>query len=262
MKKKTLIVFLLLLTCSHAVWANTLDKDKRSFYELRIYHAANSQQLALLDQYLQQAFVPALHGMGYKTVGVFKSITNDTAADKKVYVLIPHTSVEAFVKLPNALEKNTVLQQNGKDYINAAYNQPPFTRFETVLMKAFEGAPQLSQPQLTSPKAQRIYELRSYEGPTEKLYRNKVQMFNKGDEVGLFKRLGFNAVFYAEVLSGSRMPNLMYMTTFDDMPAREAHWKAFSSDPYWKELSAKPEYQHNVSHADILFLTPTDYSDI
>jgi hypothetical protein len=86
-------------------------------------------------------------------------------------------------------------------------------------------------------------------------------MFNDGNEVALFKRLGFNAVFYAEVLAGSHMPNLMYMTTFNDKADRDRHWTAFSSDPEWKTLVATPEYQHNVSKADILFLHPTVYSD-
>src|SRR5215217_5987049 len=105
--------------------------------------------------------------------------------------------------------------------------------------------PAMAVPQLSSAKAQRIYELRSYEGPTEKLYLNKVQMFNQGGEVPLFKRLNFNAVFYASVLAGSRMPNLMYMTTFENRAEREAHWKTFTDDAEWKKLSSMPEYQHN-----------------
>jgi len=46
------------------------------------------------------------------------------------------------------------------------------------------------------------------------------------------------------------------------MASREAHWKTFSADAEWKKLSALPEYQHNVSKADIVFLHATDYSDI
>ena len=115
---------------------------------------------------------------------------------------------------------------------------------------------------LQGPAAERIYELRSYEGPTEKYFANKVRMFNQGGEIELFNRLGFNAVFYASVISGAHMPNLMYMTIFDNMTAREAHWKAFGDDPFWKKLSALPEYQHNVSHIDIVFMHPTAYSDL
>jgi hypothetical protein len=57
------------------------------------------------------------------------------------------------------------------------------------------------------------------------------------------------------------MPNLMYMTTFNSKQDREEHWKAFSNDAYWKKLSSMPEYQNNVSKADIIFLRPAAYSD-
>jgi hypothetical protein len=86
-------------------------------------------------------------------------------------------------------------------------------------------------------------------------------MFNEGDEIGLFSRLKFNAVFYADVLSGSRMPNLMYMTSFENMDERNAHWKSFSSDPQWKRLSSMPEYQHNVAKLDIILLNALPFSD-
>jgi len=122
--------------------------------------------------------------------------------------------------------------------------------------------PALTGSKLTAPKSERVYELRSYEGPSEKYYKNKVRMFNQGGEISLFARLGFNGVFYSEVLVGSKMPNLMYMTSFNNMQSRDEHWKAFGDDPEWKTLSAKPEYQHNVSHADIIFLRPTEFSEL
>jgi hypothetical protein len=53
----------------------------------------------------------------------------------------------------------------------------------------------------------------------------------------------------------------MYMTSFENKAAREEHWKTFVSDRYWKNLSSMPEYQNNVSHIDISFLYPADYSD-
>ena len=117
-------------------------------------------------------------------------------------------------------------------------------------------------PKLTSPHTEHIFELRSYESATEKLYANKVQMFNRGGEIPLFKRLNFNAVFYAEVISGCHMPNLMYMTSFENKNVRDEFWKTFGSDPEWKHLSSMPEYQHNVSKADIILTHPTAYSDL
>ena len=110
---------------------------------------------------------------------------------------------------------------------------------------------------------EKVYELRSYEAPSEKLYWNKVDMFNKGDEIGLFKRLGFNAVFYGEVLAGSHMPNLMYMTSFENMNDRNEHWKTFGNDPQWKKLLADPTYlKGNVSRNDTWLMKATAYSEL
>jgi hypothetical protein len=151
--------------------------------------------------------------------------------------------------------------QNGKEYLDAPSHNTPYVRMENILLKAFELAPKMNLPKLTGQKTERVFELRSYESGTEKLFRNKVEMFNQGGEIKLFERLNFNAIFYGEVLSGSRMPNLMYMTSFEDRADRDAHWKTFGSDPEWKRLSALPQYQKNVSKIDIMLLNATEYSD-
>jgi hypothetical protein len=57
------------------------------------------------------------------------------------------------------------------------------------------------------------------------------------------------------------MPNLMYMTTFNNKADRAAHWQAFNTAPAWLTLKALPEYQRNTSKSDILFLYPVEYSD-
>jgi hypothetical protein len=46
------------------------------------------------------------------------------------------------------------------------------------------------------------------------------------------------------------------------MASRDQHWKDFSADPFWKKLVAEPQYQHNVSHVDIVFLHPAPYSEL
>jgi hypothetical protein len=250
-----IFIGLLVLSLSSMLKAHAVP-PKKDYYNIIVYHLKDAAQEARVDSYLKDAYLPALHKAGIKTVGVFKPVGNDTTADKRIYVFIPGTSVEQLLRLPAQVAN----LQN--DYTNAAWDQPAYLRMESIILEAFPGMPQMAVPALTSPKSERVYELRSYESASEKLHQNKVQMFNKGDEVGIFKRLGFNAVFYADVLSGSHMPNLMYMTTFDNMAAREEHWKAFSNDPQWKKLLPLPEYAHNVSHQDIIFIRPTEYSEI
>lgn len=248
------------LACFFTVAAVFASAPARNYYHLKIYHYKTQAQENTIEKYLQQAYIPALHRAGIKSVGVFKPVTQvDTA--KLLYVFTPFQSWDKLMGLDQRLASDATYLTDGKDYIDAAYNEQPYTRLETIILQAFPGMPSTAVPDLSANKADRVYELRSYESPTEKLNVNKVTMFNVGDEIGLFKRLGFNAVFYSEVIAGSHMPNLMYMTTFNSKEDRDKHWDAFNKDAYWKTLSAKAEYQHNVSHADIIFLRPADYSD-
>jgi hypothetical protein len=234
---------------------------KLEYYALITYRIKNPVQEVAVEQYLKQA-LPALHRLGHKNIGVFKPVASDTAAfGKMIWVLIPFASLNDYEKTMSKLEQDTQLQQAGAAYWNAKHDEHPYERIEISLMRAFANMPVMQTPKLTGSRTERVYELRSYESPTEKLYRSKVKMFNAGDEIGLFARLGFNAVFYAEVLSGNRMPNLVYMTTFENMASRDAHWKAFVADPQWKQLLTIEEYKNTVSKADIWLLTPTDYSD-
>jgi len=234
---------------------------KKEFYELKIYHFKDKEQEDRLDKFLQNAYLPAMHRKGFKKVGVFKPLDNDTASDKRIYVFIPYKSFDQIIKIRDELEKDKEFQASGSDYINTAYNTPTYVRMESIILQAFPEMPSFKAPSFSNSPSERIYELRSYEGATEKLYKSKVKMFNEGGEVKLFNRLGFNAVFYAEVLVGSRMPNLMYMTTFENKPVRDQHWASFSADEEWKKLSAMQEYKNNVSRNETIFLHPTEYSD-
>lgn len=251
-----------LIACLFTVQSSFAKGGDRQFYEIKIYHLANQEQVKTTDNYLKDAYLPALHRAGISNVGVFKPIGNDTAKDMRIYVLIPMASMKQYTDLPGKLSKDPALASAGKDYIEASYKTSPYKRIETLLLQAFVDMPKLKLPALSGEKQDRVYELRSYEGATEKLYLNKVHMFNEGKEIDIFHRLKFNPIFFAEVLAGGNMPNLMYLTSFENKASREEHWKAFGADTEWKRLSSMPFYQHNVSKADILFLYPVSYSDI
>ncbi|MEJ7739055.1 MAG: NIPSNAP family protein [Chitinophagaceae bacterium] len=233
----------------------------KEFYEIRIYHLKDKAQEDRVDQFLQTAFLPALHKNGIKKVGVFKPVGNDTAADRRIFVLIPFNSLQQVTSIGQRLEKDPAFTSAGKDYFEAPFNNPPYTRIETIHLEAFPDMPQMQLPALKGPKSERVYELRSYESATENLHISKVKMFNEGGEIRIFKKLGFNAVFYARAISGSYMPNLMYMTTFENKAVRDEHWKAFFADPEFVKLAAMPEYKNTVSKNVTMFLEPVDYSD-
>ena len=233
----------------------------RQFYQLKTYILANEEQVQMTDSYLKDAFLPALKKFNIGPVGVFKPIPVATDSLSKILVLIPFASLTQMQVLEDALQQDKTYLNAGKTYIQAAHDQPAYQRMESVILQAFKNMPVLKAPMYETPRNQRVYELRSYESPSENYYKNKVEMFNEGGEVQLFDDLKFNAVFYGEVISGPKMPNLMYLTTFSDQESRDSHWKAFGDSPEWKAMSSLPKYQNNVSHIDITFLFPTEYSE-
>jgi len=251
-----ILIIILLLSFSVSSFAVSPD-----YYQIQIFRLNGNEQEAKVDNYLKEAYLPALHRAGISKVGVFKPIESDTLAGKRIYVWIPFKSLGHFAKIQEVLTKDRVYQAKGIDFLGAPFNQVPFRRKESILLKAFPHAPNFMIPTHKTPPADRIYELRSYEGPTENLFRQKVKMFNEGGEIKLFKRLDFNAVFYAEVISGSTMPNLMYLTTFADMPTHDKRWATFRADTEWKTLSALDEYKNTVSNSVKQLLHPTNYSD-
>jgi hypothetical protein len=246
-------LFLFLLSCGSA------DHD---YYQIKIFTLSDTIQEERMDQYLKAAYLPALHRAGIEKAGVFKPIEEDTVAGNIIILWIPFRSLEQFEELPERLNNDEKYLAAGKDYIDASFDNAPYKRIESTLLKAFRYMPQFAAPALSSPSEERIYELRSYESATDRLFERKVEMFNEGGEMELFRKLEFNVVFYGEVISGSSMPNLVYMPAFTDMTARQEHWDAFRNHPDWKTLSGMKEYENTVSHITAYLLHPTDYSDI
>jgi len=202
-----------------------------------------------------------MHRAGINNIGVFKPVQTDTASGKLVYVFIPYKTSEQYFNVITALEKDKVYAEAGKEFLDAPYDDPPFTRYESVFMKAFSFMPEMKAPVYTTPRNERIYELRSYESATIEKARKKIHMFNEGGEMAIFEKIGSNAVFYGQVLFGSLKPRLMYMTTYANMKSHDEHWAAFRAHPDWKVLSAKDEYKNTVTKANPYLLYPTDYSD-
>jgi len=257
MRLKNILFTVSLLVCLFISESVYSKNSNRYYYQIKIYHLENKAQEDRVDKFLKDAYLPALHRAGIKHIGVFKEISPDST-DRLIYVFIPFQKLDQFQNINRKLENDKKYLLTGKDYLNAVYNDASYTRIESILLEAFSGMPEPAVPDLTTSKSERFYELRSYESPSESYSANKIKMFNEL-EIEIFKKLDFNAVFYGQVLSGSKMPNLMYMTTFANKADRDMHWAAFT--PEYNKIKFLPEYQNNVSKNNKVFLYPTDYSD-
>jgi hypothetical protein len=233
-------------------------KSGQEFYELRVYSLKNGQQQKLVENYFQNAAIPALNRIGNKNIGVFTELKPE--GQTKLYALIPYNSWDDFLTVQDKLADDKVYLEAGQPYLNAPATEPAYERIESSLLKAFAHSPKLHVPE----QKPRIFELRRYEHASESAGKKKLEMFNDAGEIDIFKRLGFNPVFFGETLIGELRPNLIYMVTFDDMAAHDSHWKAFGSDPEWKKVSAIPDYADVklVSRITSTFLTPSACSQI
>jgi hypothetical protein len=195
---------------------------------------------------------------GSKNIGVFTEYL--AQGFTKLVAVIPFNSLEDYFNLPDKLASDSVYQQAGADYLNAQATEPAYERIESSLLKSFAYMPKLEAPE----KKPRIFELRRYESHNETAGKKKIEMFNQGGEIAIFKRVGLTPVFFGETLIGPLRPNLTYMLTFDNMEEHDLNWKAFGSDPEWKKISAIPEYTNAriVSNITRTFLIPTAFSQI
>jgi hypothetical protein len=233
----------------------------REYYELRKYQLQSGPQTKLLQSYLADALIPALTRLGFSPIGAFTlDIGPETPA---TYLLIPSTTLESLVTAELQLAKDEEFMKVAAPFWNAPAIAPGFTRIESSLMIAFEGHPRLVVPPVTAQKSKRVFQLRTYESPSQQDHQRKVEMFHSG-EFEIFERAGFWQVFYGDTLIGPRLPQLTYMVSFPDISEIDVKWAAFRSDPQWLKLSALPKYSSEaiVGNISNLILRPASFSQI
>ncbi len=148
--------------------------EKRELFQLKAYTFENVAQEQLTHDYLQKAFIPALKKLKIERVGVFKTRPNEKDTLNQLIVLIPFNDFAQFESLDQKLTQDADYLMRGKDYLKASYDKAPYIRISSTLLKAFKDMPILKPSPLDAPRTERVYELRSYQSPTEELYRNKV----------------------------------------------------------------------------------------
>jgi hypothetical protein len=242
------------------------DAPGKQLIELRTYHFASQDKLRRFEEFFSHA-APAFARAGVSTVGLFKLLAKDNpdlelgADATDLYELLAHESFDAFLSLPQRLISDTEFLQAGAAIFLAPKSDPAFTRYESSLMIGFDQWPRVVVP-AASKSEKRVLQLRTYESHSTERARKKIEMFNEGGEIAIFKRVGMNPVFFGQTLVGSKQPNLTYMLAFDDDAALKNAWNAFRGDPDWKKLSADEAYKDTVTTITNLILRPAAGSEI
>ncbi len=254
-----LAAFALVLALGPGQRLAAADTGSPQYYELRTYTTKSEAQQKLINDYWQKAAVPAYNRLGISPIGVFTDLVE--ATNSKIYVLIPFASPGDYAAMPAKLANDAVYQTAANDYLNPPKGEPAYVRFEASLLVAFDAMKKLAVPPSAAEQKPWIFELRTYQSPSEGKGINKVTMFNNG-EVPLMQEVGLSPVFFAQTLIGTQMPNLVYMVSGESKEAHQQHWKAFGDAPVWKKLSTDPQYKDNVSKVSNVFLKRTSASQL
>lgn len=239
-----------------------VEASPREIYELRTYHLVHGPMKERLDAYLRDAFIPAARRAGCGPIGAFTTAIGP--ASPSVHVLIPHPSLEHFVALPGRLASDPVYAKAAEPFSSATPQDPPYASLDVKLMRAFPNFPEVEVPEASNGDRGRIFELRTYFSHGDRAGATKIAMFDTGGEIEIFRRTGLKPVFFAQDLTGSRLPSLTYLLTFPDLATRERNWRAFGTDPAWRKLIATPGLTDPeiTTGIDNQILSPTPYSQI
>ncbi len=235
--------------------------QRRSFIELMGATAMTTSAAApkapglyLLEQYFLKNGT-----QGARLAAFLQSGRMEAAARLKVpgprivleALVAPHmpqvAAVTAFSSLEEMREARARLALDGKCRAALAQweagDEAPYESYSESLLEATAYAPPLESAAAPAGAAARVFELRVYHSPTE---RQLVALHERfaGPEIRIFHRCGIHPVLYSSTLIGLQKPNLVYLTPFADLAAREKAWAAFGADPEWVKVRAESIARH------------------
>ena len=242
-----------------ALLADPAPAAARACFVLRYYRMRSGPQVERTTRFLQNGWLPAAQRAGIGPIGFF----NCTIGPESPFILF----LASFPSLA-AIEPAHARLADDKPFQAAfeEFNSPAelsYIRMETSLLSAFPSMPAIAVPAPRENRAAHIFEIRTYESPSEKASDRKVKMFDDA-EIAIFRRNAMTPVFFGQSVFGVNQPSLTYMLAFDDLAARDKAWGAFGRDPEWQKLRVTPgltdpEIVSNITNA---ILRPLPFSPI
>lgn len=244
----------ILLTLSITLLAmiGLAQNQPKEIFEVRIYHGLSTEKSLLLDQFMSNAFIPAYNKFGVK-VGAWQEFGKPDSPDR--YFLLIYKDIDAFQKVKNEIWSDKTFAEKSTNYFAETAESPAYYRFDSYLCEGFDNYPQAVVPA----EHKGIYEMRIYNSPNEEALQRKMHMFNNG-EIDIFRNAGVNCLFFGEVLAGTEMPVLIYMTWYNSMDERNTNWGKFSGSDAWANMKKNTFYNHATSKTRNIFLSPMSYS--
>lgn len=209
------------------------------YFVLEQYLLKNGSQPGRIHAFFEKGVIPARLRLGLPAPAVVMEALA-AAHMPQVACVTPYSSIEQWT-----VARARLAADDG--YRNAlaameAGEEAPYEQYSEVLLEAALYTPPLpaSLPGQAQP---RIFELRLYHSPTQRQLKALHERF-AGPEIPIFHRCGIHPLLYGSTLAGPHKPNLVYLTPFESLAAREKAWAAFSADPEWAKVRAESIARH------------------
>ena len=226
------------------------SSSKKQIYEWRIYTLTGDG--AVLDDFFKKTLIPAYNRCDV-SVGAF-SLYQQSEIEQR-YLLFVYPDLNTYNKVRQTVWNDAVFRDAARPFFEETAPNPAYSEFETYLCEAFDKVPEIRIPD----KSRTLFEFRCYHSPNEDANQRKIKMFNT-EEIDLFDKVGINSVCYGEILAGTRMPALIYLTWYKDEVTRNSAWSDFSAHPDWAAIRNKPEYKNTATNNIAKLLSPMPYS--
>ena len=107
---------------------------QKDIYELLVYKLKTTDQVTATDNFLKDAYIPAMHRLGIKQIGVFKPVANDTSEIKKVIVLVQYISLDVWQRTKSNILNDAVYMSAAKPCLDADSAHLPYLSAESTIM--------------------------------------------------------------------------------------------------------------------------------
>lgn len=209
------------------------------YFVLEQYLLKNGSQPGRIHAWIEKGVIPARRRLGLPApVVVMEALA--AAHMPQVVCVTPYASLDpwagAKARLAGDAEYRKALEAM------EAGEEAPCEQYSEVLLEAAPYTPPLPE-KLAQQGQPRVFELRLYHSPTERQLQALHERF-AGPEIPIFHRCGIHPLLYGSTLAGPAKPNLVYLTPFDSLAAREKAWNAFAADPEWVKVRAESIARH------------------
>jgi hypothetical protein len=241
-----------LLTAPHL--AGSAAKSK--IYVVQNYFLKNGPQMVRWHRFMEQAALPELRKWEASRSTYLEAMVAPHMP--QAMTITEFESVGHWQSVQSALARAAAYVQGFSEWEAGA--EPPYESYSERMLTATAFSPGFSE---NADGPARIFEYRIYQSPA---YR-QLQLLNErfaGPGAAIFHRVGVKPILYANALTGDRLPNLTYLTPFENLTAREKAWTAFTADAEWQKLrmESAEKYGQISTVMHISLWRPAAYSPV